>query len=491
MKNIDELFLNKETSTDASEQFQRAVDMGVRFKTENKFKEKKIDNDNLPDFIKLGEDGTDISKILDGFEKDVIPYCSNFGNTAFMGFPDAGNSVSAICGALVSDFMQQNLINQSYCAPIATHMEIEVIQAMRKAIGFETKDVKNILDVGGIVTYGGTGSNASAMLLARENFKKKTGNDDTRDFKVIIPKNIGHYSIRSSMAWLGCNKDVIEVETINYKYNLEKLQEALDENKGHIMAVVCYAGDSRAMMIDNLEKVYNLVKASDPNIWCHVDACHGFSVAFCEKYRYRVKGINLFDSLSSDPHKVFALPYCCSVMLVKDPKSFELIASKSDLIMNEDFALGQITPFIGSKSWVSLKLWFFMKNLGAKGISDLIEKRIDTANLFRQKLINSDDFVVLNETDINSVIFMYCGKYKNSIRENTELVNDMNLRLYQKVKADGIYYVHQFSFHDDTGLLDSNTQINPLRYMSGNNNLSENDLDTFLNYLRNTAERMC
>ena len=65
-----------------------------------------------------------------------------------VGFPDAGNSISGILGAILSDFMQQNLINETFCAPIATHMEIAVIQALRQYAGFSTKEpVKKIRPV--------------------------------------------------------------------------------------------------------------------------------------------------------------------------------------------------------------------------------------------------------------------------------------------------------------------------------------------------------
>ena len=56
------------------------------------------------------------------------------------------------------------------------------------------------------------------MLLARENHIKNTMKRGVRNpekFKVVIPKGIGHYSIKSSLMWIGCGDNVIEVPTIN------------------------------------------------------------------------------------------------------------------------------------------------------------------------------------------------------------------------------------------------------------------------------------
>ena len=83
------------------------------------------------------------------------------------------------------------------------------------------------------------------------------------------------------------------------------------------MCVVAYVGDSRTMSIDNLQEIYNIVKGEDENIWLHADACHGFSLAFSKKLKSKVKGLELFDSISTDPHKVLMIPYTLSALLIK------------------------------------------------------------------------------------------------------------------------------------------------------------------------------
>ena len=113
-----------------------------------------------------------------------------------------------------------------------------MIQWLRKIVGYRNKNnINNIWDVGGIITYGGTGSNSIAMLLARENHKKNTMKEGVKkpeEFKVIIPKGIGHYSIKSSLMWIGCGDNVIEVPTQNYKYDLAELEKTIKENIGKI-----------------------------------------------------------------------------------------------------------------------------------------------------------------------------------------------------------------------------------------------------------------
>ena len=450
--------LSKNNQKYAYECFSEALEMGMNFKLNSNFKEKKYLRKNFDELLKTPVKGTELKKLLNKVKSDVLPYCSNFGNESFMGFPDAGNSIAGISGAILSDFLQQNLINSSFCAPIATYMEIAVIKWFRELLGYKIKPINNIWDVGGVITYGGTGSNATAMLLARENFKNNTmkhGVQNPSDYKIIIPKGIGHYSIKSSSMWIGCGDNVIEVETENFRYNLKELKKVLKIYKGKIMCVVAYVGDSRTMTIENLKKVYEIVKESDPNIWLHADACHGFSLAFSKKLRSKIDGIELFDSISTDP------------------------------IMQEDFAWGQITPFIGSKSWVSLKIWFMIQNIGVEKIGNIIEKRCKMAETFAKMIDKTEDFVLLNDININSVVFMYVKskkKLKNGI--NVNKLNELNMKVHQKMMDEGKYHLHKFSLPDDKGIIKKGEILYPLRYMSGNPNITEENLCEVLNYIR-------
>lgn len=358
-----------------------------------------------------------------------------------------------------------------------------MIQWLRRIVGYRNKkNIKNIWDVGGIITYGGTGSNAIAMLLARENHKKNTmkkGIKKPEEFKVIIPKGIGHYSIKSSLMWIGCGDNVLEVPTQDYKYDLTELEKTIRENAGKVMAVVAYVGDSRSMTIDNLEKVADIVKKYDEKIWLHADACHGFSLGFSEKLKGKIKGIEKFDSISTDPHKVLMTPYTVSALLLKNSENLKLITTTSDLIMQESFAFGQVTPFIGSKSWISFKVWCVIKNIGVKNIGKIIEKRHEMAKKFDKKLIKNG-FIVLNDVDINSVMFMFAPN-----GYSVDEINEINKTIKRIMDEDGKFFLHQFSINDDNGRIKQGETLYPLRYMSGNDNITEENQDDLIEYIKN------
>lgn len=477
--------LNEENKQEGLRFFKSAVEIGTEFKLQQFFREKHFSQGEIGELFKMPVESKELEEVIKNFKEDILPYCSNFGSQNFMGFPDSGNSLAAITGNIFADFLQQNLINSTFCAPIATFIEIAVIKWLREIVGFSIIPINNVWDVGGIITGGGTTSNTIALLMARENKNSNTmvdGVKDPRDYKVIIPKDIGHYSIKSGQMWIGCGENVIEVPTKDFKYDLFELEKVLKENKGKIMCVVAYVGDSRTMTIENLTAVNDLVKSIDDKIWLHADACHGFSLGFSEELKYKIKGIELFDSISTDPHKVLMTPYTISALLIKNPESLKKVTTTSDLIMQEEYAFGQVTPFIGSKSWISLKLWFLFQNLGMKEIGNIINRRCEMAIYLKNTLESTSEFVILNDVDINSVVFMYVGKsqeYKNDI----EKLNLINKKMYKKILEEGKYYLHQFSIPDNKGIIKKDAILYPLRYMSGNDNITKDDIHQMLSYL--------
>jgi L-2,4-diaminobutyrate decarboxylase len=406
-----------------------------------------------------------------------------------MGFPDAGNAVAGIAGNITADLLQQNLINQSFCSPSGTFAEIAVVRWLREIVGYTNPEqVTDIFDVGGVITGGGTTSNAIAIMLARENHKPetmKTGVAIDDDFYLVVPKGIGHYSVKSAQMWVGCGNRLLEVETDGFRYNLAELERTLRTYKGKIMGLVAYAGDSRTMTVEHFDKVATLVRSIDPTIWLHADACHGFSLGFSDTLRAKLQGIEQFDSITTDPHKVMNSPYTISSLLVREPHKLKSTSSMSDLIMQEQFAFGQITPFLGSRPWASLKLWFVIKNLGRKGFGTIIDQRHQLALDLAALLEAAHDFVLINNVDINAVAFMYTGGRQD---RPIEELNSLNKKIHKMLIQEGSYHLHQFSV-PDAGIIKRGEIIYPLRFMSGNPHTTTQHITDMLQYVRTLGQK--
>lgn len=497
---INDFFISKDNLDKTEKYFSKIVKMGLKFKTSSRLIKRKTADELKKEFLTdIPQEPTDLKELYKQLE-EITSLSTNFSSKKFMAFPDAGNAISSVAAALLVPLINQNLINEDHCSPVGTFVEIAAVNWLRSILGYSTnKNPQSIMDVGGIITSGGTISNTIALMAARDKLfpkAKEYGVNYYNDkVKLFVPKYISHYSQRCSMAWLGLGeKNIVEIEvTDELQLDLNDLKAKIDfYKKDHkIMAIVCYAGDSRAMALDNFEKIAEI--AHKNNIWFHVDACHGFQFGFSDKLKKQIKGIELADSITMDPHKVLAIPYVISALAFKNPADFAYIASNSDLIMKEEFAFGQITPMLGSRAFNSLKLWSMIKGLGRKNIGELVEKRHNLAVALFDKLKNDDDFIVINKrVGINSVMFMYNPFKGKKLRDiDVDLLNTINRRIYKEMFDENCFYLHSFPFPDIRGLFgDDRKSLYPLRYMSGNALADNDDLDEMIKTVKKFGRRI-
>ena len=489
-------FISSHNKKEVIEYFHETIKMGVEFKASDSIV-RSMSYESLYNIFheEMPKNGMALDNLLVFAKDHILPYSTNFSSPYSMAFPDAGNSTAAISGALLSDLINQNLINWKPCAPVGTIIEIVLLNWIRELIGYSViKNPKNPMDVGGVVTVGGVSSNTIAQLIAREvsmpDSMKKGVNNQSSQVVAIVPNGIDHYSSRLSMGWLGLGeKNVIKAPTKNFKYDIQSLSSimsSLHDGGKKIISLTAYAGDSRSMTCDNFLPLRKL--CDKYGTWLHVDGCHGTQLLFSEKLKEKTLGIELADSVTLDPHKVLNVPYVVSILLLKDPSKIKKIQRPEDIITGESHSFGQVTPFFGSRNFSSLKLYFLIKNLGKSGLGIMIEQRHEMACLLAEKILLHEEFTLINpKVDMNSVIFMYTPKTMDKLKlrdakDYLHKLNNLNTNIHHRLLDNGEIWLHNFSIQDlsNTIHLGSDKIIRPLRFMSGNPLLNELHLDEML-----------
>lgn len=484
---------------------EKALKLGLDFKVSDKDVVKyKTQEDIMKELLEpLPLESKDLNSLLDECKNKVVDGAVNFSSPNFMAFPDAGNSTAAMCGHILTGMLNQNLINSMHCSPTATFVEMAVLNWLREILGYKpVQNPQESMDIGGINVSGGTMANTVAVLLAREKAVPNImdqGVYDSKKLKMFIPRGIGHYTSKAAMSWIGLGKEnIVEVETtsnftLDQKDLVRKIEQCLSEGSIPFI-VIAYAGDSRTMAIDDFNSLSKIT--SKYNIWFHIDACHGASLCFSDKLKYKVKDINLADSITIDPHKVLLVPYPCSYLLVKDPNNFKSVSGVSDLITKEKYSFGQITPFAGSRAFNSLKLWFLIKNLGIKKIGKIVEDRHELVKYFESKVKETKNFYLINKVIINSSVYIYVpnslrlelGK-GGDISRVIDKINELNLDIQKRMFKEGKFYVHTFKINDFNNVLgcgkDSTFQV--MRLMLGNPLIKTTDLDNLISYTEKVA----
>ncbi|KAG4076081.1 hypothetical protein HA402_011427 [Bradysia odoriphaga] len=478
----------------------RILDIGLKFKC----RDSVIDETNVSDFDSLMSKiyeknvpvkGIEVDKILDKFEKEMLPYCTNWASPCAMAFNDTGNSFAGIAGDVLATLLNQNVINWKPCSPLGTVVEMTVLHWLRQLLGYPCQEqLVSPIDVAGMVTSGGVASNTIATLLAREKASPNAmihGLKNSQKMVVIVPEGIDHYSSRLSVGWIGIGEaNVIKAPTLNFAYDLNKLSSLLKQitdEGAKVVMLVCYAGDSRSMTFDNFIQLRKI--CDEYGIWLHCDGCQGTQLVFSRRLRQeKLKGIELSDSITMDPHKVLNIPYSISVLLIKDRKHLEFIRRPEDIITGEEHSFGQLTPFFGSRNFMSLKLYFLIKNLGLDGLDEVIERRCHMANVVSAEIGKVSQLLQINDKiELNSVIFMYfpraiarqlpsMGSLKDK-RAIVTVMNDINVSIQDKLFSAGDIWLHTFLIPDLSNALqfsddEPRADLRPLRFMSGNPILS-------------------
>lgn len=302
-----------------------------------------------------------------------------------------------------------NISNQSMDSwdqsPSATLFEQRIITALRDQIGYPTGDA-------GVFTSGGTQSNLMGLLLAREYCLKYQSVKDRNDMVVICSAQ-AHFSVQQSMLLLGFNEDA----TVSVPCDdgggiivdeLAAILSSLKTKSKKAFAIVATAGTTDTGAIDDIQAIAELAKQH--HVWLHIDAAWGGILLFSQKYRDRLKGIELADSISLDFHKQFLQTISCGAFVLKDNAHYELIRRHDDYLNPIEDELEGVPNLVAksiqtTRRFDALKLWMSFRSIGTTQYAKMVDYSVDLAQEVASYIKQSETFELVNSTQIASVLF--------------------------------------------------------------------------------------
>ncbi|KAF5247734.1 hypothetical protein FAUST_616, partial [Fusarium austroamericanum] len=447
--------------------FTQVVDLGIGFRASDTiFSEETEASPSRISFDKIPESGLSYEELIQQFAS-VASKSSSWGSPNFLGFPDAANNVAGLAAALLIPLLNQNMANQEICSPEATFIEMEVVHWLRGTLGYPVPETyTKASGIGGVLTLGGYTRHPGATY--------QDTCAGTECHGTLF------YTLSYGMAITGREKRHSCSVDSKFHMDREALKQIIDRERecgNIIMACVAYAGDSRSMQIDDLDALAKILE--DKNVWFHVDACHGSQLAFSEKHRYKLRGIGKADSITIDPHKTMLVPYNCSLILFRDPSTHVALSTNSDLILNTQWSLGRVTPFIGSKAFDALKIWSTIKLFGRRRLGQIIDERLELTSAIQDEVTRRPNLILLNKMNINSCMMVYipfqiqeyCIEKIIPLSDaDLEKINLMNRRIKDTVRKEGMYYIHGFPLQScpHERFITPDKQVFVLRTMNGN-----------------------
>ncbi len=264
----------------------------------------------------------------------------------------------------------------------------------------------------GVFTSGGSAANLSAMVTARENWRKK--NDHEQSKGIVITSSGAHSSIKAMAKVIDVELLLVSTEDLMTASLLaDKLHELTPEQRERVFAVVATGGTTNAGIIDDLDGVADLCRKED--LWFHVDAAYGGGALVADSVRDKFNGIEKADSVTIDPHKWLFSPYDCGAILYRDPElareAHEQEGSYLEIIKDPgahgfnpaDYQI-QLTRRLRG-----MPLWFSLATHGTAKYKWAVERGIWLAQLAGQMIEGREYLELVRDPSLSIVLFRRLG----------------------------------------------------------------------------------
>lgn len=360
----------------------------------------------------LPEKGIPIEDILGRFKKDIAPNAMGIPSPRYFGqFNPTPLPIGVWADALTS------MLNQNAGAwrngPTSAMIEARVIRWLCDLLGYGVKSF-------GTLASGGSEANLIALKCARDCVAASIKDRGVRTAPgdlVIYASEQRHYSIDKSADILGLGREgVRRIQTDDrFHISLNALREAIasDREAGRVpCCIVGVAGTTSMGVIDPLEPLAEIAREND--CWYHVDAAYGGPLAFSPQHKDKLRGIELADSITFDPHKWMFVPFSCGAVLVREGR--RVLRDAFDMTpeyLSEDrggadvefdfFRYGQM----GTRRFNSLKLWMAIKFMGREGYARTVERQIEFTNYLASRLDQLESFKRVGQVETAVCCFRF------------------------------------------------------------------------------------
>ncbi|WP_347550075.1 aspartate aminotransferase family protein [Pseudalkalibacillus hwajinpoensis] len=370
--------------------------------------------------------------------------------------------VPAIAAELVISAFNQSLDSWDQSTS-ATYIEQRMVDWLTGQFGYsETSD--------GTFTSGGTQSNYMGLLLARDEYCfKKWGRNIKKDglpadfhrLRILCSEE-AHFTVQKSAAQLGLGeRAVISVKTDDdHRISTHHLKQVLTYCKqdGNLpFALVGTCGTTDFGSVDPIVELAQI--AAQEDLWFHIDAAFGGALILSNRFKWKLDGINLANSIAVDFHKLFYQPISCGAFLVKDKQSFQFLNHHADYLNpaeDDEEGIPNLVnkSILTSKRFDAFKLFLSLKTVGVKKFATMIDYTFALAQDTVNYLALQNDMTVLNHhPELNTVIFRY---EPNDLCPN---LCQLNRKIQQQMLYEGSGAIAKTTVNGDTYL--KFTMLNP------------------------------
>ncbi|KAJ5489908.1 Pyridoxal phosphate-dependent transferase major region subdomain 2 [Penicillium expansum] len=355
--------------------------------------------------LEIPEKGTKQEGLIEVLQK-VLKYSVNTWHQGFLDKLYASTNAPGVAAELILATLNTN-VHVYQVSPALTVIEKYTGQRLANLFGL------NGPRAGGISVQGGSASNTTSIVIARNNLYPSTKTDGNGGYKfVLFTSAHGHYSVEKAAQMLGFGSSAVWPVPIDkvgrmIPAELEKLVQKAQSEGRTPFYVNATAGTTVLGSFDPFNEIAAICQKY--NMWFHVDGSWGGSFVFSERQKHKLAGAEKANSIAINPHKMLGVPVTCSYLLASDMRQFHkantlpagyLFHNEEDEPTNGDeleidspevWDLADLTLQCGRRA-DSLKLFLGWTYYGNEGYRQQIDSACDIAAHLANTIAQHPDF---------------------------------------------------------------------------------------------------
>jgi glutamate/tyrosine decarboxylase-like PLP-dependent enzyme len=412
----------------------------------------------------IPELGSEFEAVLAQLERDVLRNTMHVNHPRFFAYvPGPSNFVGAMADALASGF---NVFAGTWISGSgAAAVELVTLDWLREACGLPETS-------GGLFVSGGTMANLTALAVARH-----VALDDCTDGATVYFSDQAHSSLEKALRLIGIRAENCRKlrSDPDYRLPIKDLAESIQQDRAagrRPFCVIANAGATNTGAIDPLPELSAVCRQQ--NLWLHVDGAYGAAAVISQRGRELLKGLELADSLTLDPHKWLFQPFEIGCVLVRNLTQLrETFRVLPEYLKDAQYDLAEFNftdhGLQLTRGFRALKLWMSIKVFGMASFRAAIDRGFDLAEFTEARLHTMPGWEIVTPAQMAVVCFRYSGADDSAY-----------LRLVQNLLEDGIALITSTVLRGQTVL--RTCTINP--------RTTETDIERTLDRLDHLAKQL-
>jgi aromatic-L-amino-acid decarboxylase len=375
------------------------------------------------------EQGEPFNAILADFQRRIVPAMSHWGHPGWFAYFPSNSTPPSVLGEFLAAGLGAQCMSW-ITSPAGTELEQVVMSWYRQLLGLPPSFTGVMQDTA-----------SSATLVAFLTARDRAGGDMHR--MVAYWSSEAHSSVAKAARLTGIAASRQRIVPADAAFAMQPValaaMMAADVAEGWLpLIVVGTMGTTSSAACDPLRAIGEI--ALGHGAWFHVDAAYGGSAAIVPELRPLLDGVELADSMVTNPHKWLLTSFDCSAYFVRDVeallRTFTITPEYLRTAYDADDAAVNFRDWgipLGRR-FRALKFWFVLRSYGAHAIRAMIREHVAWAHDLAAWVDASADF----ERLASSPLALVCLRHVPA-----ELVGDEaalsahNAALMARVNATG------------------------------------------------------